>query len=399
MTHLTLHLLVSLLSLSVLIFLLFFLPPPPPPTTTLTLHRHFPSNPLPPPPKLAYFISGTHGDSPRLLRLLRALYHPNNQYLLHLDRRATPQERVELSASVGSVAVFAAAENVNVVGNADAVNLDGSTPIASLLRGAAILLRYCSDWDWFVNLEASDYPLISQDDLLHILSFVPRDFNFIEHTSNIGWNEYHRIIQIVVDPGLYLASKRGIFVGTKRRVLPRQFRFFTGSPQVILSRKLVKFSILGWDNFPRTLLLFFANIKSSHRGYFQTLACNAREFSNTVMNSNLRYMAWDNPPGKEPRNPRVSDLKKMLGSGAAFAGNFAPNDHEVLDLIDSVVLHRRQGMISPGGWCVGRRDRGRDPCQHWGDINILRPGHAAERFEKLLLRVMANSTLRSNQCR
>ena len=172
-----------------------------------------------------------------------------------------------------------------------------------------------------------------------------------------------------------------------------------GSPQVILSRKLVEFSILGWDNFPRTLLLFFANIKSSHRGYFQTLACNAREFSNTVMNSNLRYMAWDNPPGKEPRNPRVSDVKKMLGSGAAFAGNFAPNDHEVLDLIDSVVLHRRKGMISPGGWCVGRRDRGRDPCQHWGDTNILRPGHAAERFEKLLLRVMANSTLRSNQCR
>ena len=142
------------------------------PTTTLTLHRHFPSNPLPPPPKLAYFISGTHGDSPRLLRLLRALYHPNNQYLLHLDRRATPQERVELSASVGSVAVFAAAENVNVVGSADAVNLDGSTPIASLLRGAAILLRYCSDWDWFVNLEASDYPLISQDGGFQLLKYL-----------------------------------------------------------------------------------------------------------------------------------------------------------------------------------------------------------------------------------
>ncbi|RVW49396.1 Beta-glucuronosyltransferase GlcAT14B [Vitis vinifera] len=391
MTHLTLPLLVSLLSLSVLIFLLFLLPPPPPPTTTLTLHRHFPSNPLPPPPKLAYFISGTHGDSPRLLRLLRALYHPNNQYLLHLDRRATPQERVELSASVGSVAVFAAAENVNVVGSADAVNLDGSTPIASLLRGAAIYL-------------------------LHILSFVPRDFNFIEHTSNIGWNEYQRIIQIVVDPGLYLASKRGIFLDSdsahKLIFWVLMDLLMVGidqveewncaescSPQVILSRKLVEFSILGWDNFPRTLLLFFANIKSSHRGYFQTLACNAREFSNTVMNSNLRYMAWDNPPGKEPRNPRVSDVKKMLGSGAAFAGNFAPNDHEVLDLIDSVVLHRRKGMISPGGWCVGRRDRGRDPCQHWGDTNILRPGHAAERFEKLLLRVMANSTLRSNQCR
>ncbi|RVX13569.1 Beta-glucuronosyltransferase GlcAT14C [Vitis vinifera] len=183
------------------------LPPLLTPSATAPHHHPNPPPPLPfqPPPtspKLAYFISGTHGDSPRLLRLL--------------------------GPSTTPTTIFAAAENVNVVGSADAVNLDGSTPIASLLRGAAILLRYCSDWDWFVNLEASDYPLISQDDLLHILSFVPRDFNFIEHTSNIGWNEYQRIIQIVVDPGLYLASKRGIFLGTKRRVLPRQFRFFTG---------------------------------------------------------------------------------------------------------------------------------------------------------------------------
>lgn len=110
-------------------------------------------------------------------------------------------------------------------------------------------------------------------------------------------------------------------------------------------------------------------------------------------------MAWNNPPGKEPRIPRVSDVKKMLGTGAAFAGNFAPNDDEVLDLIDSLVLNRRQDLISVGGWCVGRRSRGRDPCQEWGDTNILRPGHAAKRFEKLLVRVMANSTVKSNQCR
>lgn len=70
---------------------------------------------------------------------------------------------MELSASVGSVPVFAAADNVNVVGNADAVDVEGSTPIASLLHGAAVLSRYSSDWDWFLNLEASDYPLISQD--------------------------------------------------------------------------------------------------------------------------------------------------------------------------------------------------------------------------------------------
>lgn len=30
-------------------------------------------------------------------------------------------------------------------------------------------------------------------DLLHTFSYLPRDFNFIDHTSNIGWKEYVNI--------------------------------------------------------------------------------------------------------------------------------------------------------------------------------------------------------------
>ncbi|XP_010253320.1 PREDICTED: beta-glucuronosyltransferase GlcAT14B-like isoform X2 [Nelumbo nucifera] len=185
-------------------------------------------NPFPPPPRVAYFISGSDGDGPRMVRLLHAVYHPRNQYLLHLDCRTPQRQREELADSVNSVDAFLSAENVNVVGKADCVNSGGSTPIASLLHGAAVLLRHAKDWDWFVNLAASDYPLISQDDFLHVLSFVPKDFNFIQHTSNIGWKEYQRAIQIVVDPGLYLASKGTIFVGSRKRARPRAYRFFTG---------------------------------------------------------------------------------------------------------------------------------------------------------------------------
>ena len=40
------------------------------------------------PPVLAYYISGGHGDSVRMTRLLKAVYHPRNRYLLHLDAGA-----------------------------------------------------------------------------------------------------------------------------------------------------------------------------------------------------------------------------------------------------------------------------------------------------------------------
>lgn len=35
--------------------------------------------------------------------------------------------------------------------------------VANTLHAAAILLREGGDWDWFINLSATDYPLVTQD--------------------------------------------------------------------------------------------------------------------------------------------------------------------------------------------------------------------------------------------
>ncbi|OWM87997.1 hypothetical protein CDL15_Pgr000414 [Punica granatum] len=42
----------------------------------------------------------------------------------------------------------------------------GASNIASTLRAASVLLKVDSEWDWFITLSASDYPLITQDDML-----------------------------------------------------------------------------------------------------------------------------------------------------------------------------------------------------------------------------------------
>lgn len=114
-------------------------------------------------PRLAYLISGTRGDAPRLRRLLQAVYHPWNYYLLHLDLEAQAAERIELAKYVRSEPAFVGYDNVRVVGNANLVTYKGPTMIACTLHAVAILLRQGKDWDWFINLSASDYPLISQD--------------------------------------------------------------------------------------------------------------------------------------------------------------------------------------------------------------------------------------------
>ncbi|CAA7392784.1 unnamed protein product [Spirodela intermedia] len=351
-------------------------------------------DPSPPAPRIAYFISGSDGDGHRILRLLRAVYHPRNQYLLHLDLRASHRQREDLVSAVRSVDSFVASGNVNVVGKADYANREGSTAIASVLHGAAVLLKHSKAWDWFVNLAASDYPLITQDDLLHVLSFLPRDINFIQCSDKIGWKESRRIRSIVVDPGIYLAAKRDIFIGTQKRPIPTSYRFATGSPFVILSRKFVQFAILGWDNLPRTLLMYFSNMRSPQRGYFHTLAINSKEFCDTVVASDLRFGSG---AAAEEELPSPADLGAMLGSGAAFAGGFRPRD-SLLDRIDAAALRRRWGRVTPGGWCVGDGGWWSDPCSAWGDADVLRPGPGARRFEKFLVRLMGNTSVWTSPC-
>ncbi|CAN1144672.1 Beta-glucuronosyltransferase GlcAT14A [Linum perenne] len=196
------------------------------PTRQRTFSK-IPSDPSP--PSIAYLISGSKGDSNRILRLLFATYHPKNHYLLHLDLSASASERDRLALSVDSVPVFRAAQNVDVIGKPDFTYQRGSSPVSATLHGASLLLKLSNNWDWFVSLGAADYPLVTQDDLLHIFSYLPKDLNFVSHSSYIGWKESRRLKPVIVDPGLYLAEKSYMFHATQRRPLPTSFRIFTGS--------------------------------------------------------------------------------------------------------------------------------------------------------------------------
>lgn len=119
--------------------------------------------PPPPPPRLAYLISGSSGDGQMLKRTLMALYHPNNQYVVHLDRESSAEERLDLSAFVANQTLFGRFRNVRMIVKANFVTYRGPTMVANTLHAAAILLREGGDWDWFINLSASDYPLVTQD--------------------------------------------------------------------------------------------------------------------------------------------------------------------------------------------------------------------------------------------
>lgn len=114
-------------------------------------------------PRFAYFVYGSKGDLNKLWRTVQAVYHPRNHYLVHLDRESPAEERLELESRVEKDPVMAKVGNVRMITNANMVTYRGPTMVSNVLHACAIFLRSNKDWDWFINLSASDYPLVTQD--------------------------------------------------------------------------------------------------------------------------------------------------------------------------------------------------------------------------------------------
>ncbi|KAF8391341.1 hypothetical protein HHK36_023645 [Tetracentron sinense] len=374
-------------------------------TTISSIFSIFPSHASvkvpnsPPPPaaplirRLAYLVSGSKGDLDKLWRTLRVLYHPLNQYIVHLDLESSVDERLELASRVENDPIFAKIGNVHIITKANMVTYRGPTMVSNTLHACAILLKKSKEWDWFINLSASDYPLVTQDDLLYTFSSLNRSLNFIEHTSQLGWKEAQRAKPLIIDPGLYKSTKSDVFWVTQRREMPTAFKLFTGSAWMVLSRSFVEYCIWGWDNLPRTLLMYYTNFLSSPEGYFQTVICNVPEFANTTVNHDMHYIAWDIPPKQHPHSLSLNDTNMMIGSNTPFARKFRQDD-PVLDKIDKELLRRANGSFTPGGWCSGN-----PPCSKVGDPTRIKPGKGARRLSRLIAKIVLSSKFTQNQCK
>lgn len=152
---------------------------------------------------------------------------------------------------------------------------------------------------------------------------------------------------------------------------------------MMLSHQFIEFCIWGWDNLPRTVLMYYANFLSSPEGYFHTVICNAPTFRNTTVNHDLHYISWDNPPKQHPHFLTVADFSQMVHSNAPFARKF-PRDDPVLDRIDRELLSRdaADGFVH-GGW-FDRLNSTNDSGPFVSTVEDLRPGPGAERVKRLI---------------
>jgi protein xylosyltransferase len=171
----------------------------------------------------------------------------------------------------------------------------------------------------------------------------------------------------------------------------------SGSAWMMLTHHFIEYCIWGWDNLPRTVLMYYANFLSSPEGYFHTVICNVPEFRNTTVNHDLHFISWDNPPKQHPHYLTLNDFDGMLNSNAPFARKFGRED-PVLDKIDQEILGRQPDGFVPGGWLdlLNTTVKGK----HFAveRVEDLRPGPGAHRLKKLVTGLLTQEGFDDKHC-
>jgi hypothetical protein len=275
---------------------------------------------------LAYVITA-HKSPGQLLRLLRAIYRPNNTYVLHVDAKA-------------DAAVHAAArEFADAHANASMIRSEsiiwGSWRLArAQIRGMKEALRLADNWQYCLNLTGQDYPLKTQEQIAAQLAAGKPGANYLEvlDFADASENPRKRL-------QFYWVPWRGKMKKMLRRRAPR-FKVYWGSNYFTLTRAACEHLVS--SDVSRRMQRYFRFALCADELIFQNaLMHGPAVLADSIVPKTFRKLTWEG--GIHPKTFKLSDLGELLSSDAWFARKFDESvDSAVLDRLDE-----RLGNVSP----------------------------------------------------
>lgn len=255
---------------------------------------------------LAYFIQVAPTSAHLVPRLLRAVYHPSNWYVLHFDTKI-PTETVDSVVEAAAAAVRGPGSripsNVHLLPR-EPVTYRGITAVLNTLSAIEASLRHAS-WRYFLNLSAADYPLLSASATRRLLSrpdLRTRRANFLSLHPASTWASAAagRFGRLTVDVGLSFSpsANHSVLVPTTVRnpaVEALNVSLAKGSAWMVLTRPFCDHALT--SSFARKALLALGNGLSAAEHYFPTLLVNSDVYARTVLPHSLRAVYWAATPG------------------------------------------------------------------------------------------------------
>ncbi len=257
---------------------------------------------------IAYLIL-VHRYPNQFKRLFRAIYHPANYYLVHVDKRSGVGLQTEIQDFLSSFA------NASLL-KSQSTLWGGYSLVDAELRGIDELLKIGSEWKFFINLSGQDFPLKSQT---HIQDFLIRnkgnDFISVANQSKLRPDTLSRIENYCIE-----FANRILRIPIKRLYL-RGVTPHIGSQWMILSRKFCEF--VSYSPEVERFKRFYRHTFIADEGFFQTVIMNT-SYKGTIVNDDKRTIVWV-PIGTiklRPRDFTSKDADFLMASQGLFARKF-----------------------------------------------------------------------------
>jgi hypothetical protein len=272
--------------------------------------------------KIAYLVM-VHRLSKQFRRLFRAIYHPDNIYLINIDKKADRLTKQQIWSFLNKFPGIHILENQTVVWG-------GYSMVQAELSGMQYLLKLEQKWDYFINLSGQDYPLKSQ----HIIS------NFL--AANRGTSFLKFADQVQTRPETlnrienYFSEEDGaISDETHKREYMKGITPYIGGQWMILTRECCSF--LCHNKEVDKFMDYYKNTLIPDESFFQTVLMNS-SFKGTLVNDDLRAIIWvpDGDIKLRPKTFTKADLSFLKEGSNLFARKFDDNvDADVISALNA----------------------------------------------------------------
>ncbi|XP_069510973.1 xylosyltransferase 2 [Ambystoma mexicanum] len=297
--------------------------------------KHAPSaRPL----RIAYMLV-VHGRAIRQLkRLIKAIYHRDHFFYIHVDKRSNYLHR-EVTALAQRY------PNMRVTPWRMITIWGGASLLTMYLHSMKDLLEMPDwPWDFYINLSATDYPTRTNDELVLFLSKY-RDKNFLK---SHGRDNARFIKKQGLDRLFHECDSHMWRLG--ERQIPEGIVVDGGSDWFALTRSFVEYVIHTQDELVAQLQRFYTYTLLPAESFFHTVLENSRA-CDTLIDNNLRVTNWNRKLGCKcqykhivdwcgcsPNDFKPQDFIRLqqLSRPTFFARKFESTvNQEVLDILDS----------------------------------------------------------------
>ncbi len=298
---------------------------------------------------IAFFIQVSESSLPMVDRLLDRIHHPNNLYAIHCDKKIPAYKVIKAMANVKEDPRYS---NVFFM-ERESVTYRGVTMILNNIAAINLLLDK-GDWDYLINISASDYPLVAPDvprKLLALPHIRENGYNFFTIAPKDQWEERKRdrFDVVTVDMAMGMSESlshsrlsTSLIENPLKDALNYEYAYSEG--WFILTRAASKFMVSSAHGQRLLLTMAYSQDPSEH--YYLSVFWNHPDYNKTILPHSLRTVFWEHNGVAGGQHPYTIDetlepngdfslWPRLQGSPHWFARKFKHPDSKILDLIDN----------------------------------------------------------------